>query len=206
MTDVTIQPESNPAWDAADAKNQPLLYYAYILELSDGSYYAGHTNNLKARLAEHALGTAKATQGKKGKLRWLTQTYDRRNAANIEARLKRAIGRGDPKLHEAIADFESLIAIIKPQKTLAELEAEDLTYRAQMGRWMHVLHHHPQRTACGWSGQAYGYWDNDSGWASLAKDARVHAAAQAAGGRAQGREPCERCLELMPAEHRFIAA
>ena len=206
MTDDSIQPESNPAWDTADAKNQPLLYYAYILELSNGSYYAGHTNNLKARLAEHALGTAKATQGKKGKLRWFTQTYDRNNAAKIEARLKRAISRGNSKVQEAIADFESLVAIVKPQKTLAELQTEEATYRAQMSRWMHVLHRHPQRTACEWYGTAYGYWDNDSGWASLARDARVHAAAQAAGGRAQGREPCERCLDLMPTEYRSSAA
>ena len=199
--ETELSVESNPAWDAADAKNPHLLYYAYILELVNGGYYAGHTNNLKARLAEHALGTTAATRGKKGRLVWFTQTYEREHATKIEARLKRAIGRRDPKLQEAIADFDSLVAIVKPQKTLAELVHDDQTHRAQMERWMHVVLWHPNQTACGWAGKAYGYRGDDA-WDNLTRDARVHAAAEAAGGRADGRKPCERCLELMPAEYR----
>ena len=99
--ETELSVESNPAWDAADAKNPHLLYYAYILELVNGGYYAGHTNNLKARLAEHALGTTAATRGKKGRLVWFTQTYEREHATKIEARLKRAIGRRDPKLQRS---------------------------------------------------------------------------------------------------------
>ena len=32
--------------------------YAYILKCSDGTYYAGWTNNLEKRLAAHQAGTA----------------------------------------------------------------------------------------------------------------------------------------------------
>ena len=38
-------------------KNAPTLaYYVYLLRCSDGSYYAGHTNDLEQRLAVHERG------------------------------------------------------------------------------------------------------------------------------------------------------
>ena len=38
-------------------KNGPTLaYYVYMLRCSDGSYYAGHTNDLEQRLAAHERG------------------------------------------------------------------------------------------------------------------------------------------------------
>ena len=42
-------------------KSGPILaYYVYMLRCSDGSYYAGHTNDLEHRLAAHEMG---ATEG-----------------------------------------------------------------------------------------------------------------------------------------------
>jgi putative endonuclease len=32
------------------------IYYVYILECADGTYYTGITNNLERRFTEHALG------------------------------------------------------------------------------------------------------------------------------------------------------
>ena len=34
------------------------MFFVYILELVDGSYYVGFTSNLKRRLKEHKEGTA----------------------------------------------------------------------------------------------------------------------------------------------------
>jgi putative endonuclease len=34
-----------------------LAFYVYMLRCSDGSIYAGHTDNLEARIAAHNLGT-----------------------------------------------------------------------------------------------------------------------------------------------------
>jgi len=31
-------------------------FHAYLLRCNDGSYYAGHTDNLEVRLAQHASG------------------------------------------------------------------------------------------------------------------------------------------------------
>ena len=33
-----------------------MAFYAYLLRCNDGSYYAGHTDNLEHRLAQHAIG------------------------------------------------------------------------------------------------------------------------------------------------------
>ncbi|WP_353227905.1 GIY-YIG nuclease family protein [Novosphingobium sp.] len=33
-----------------------MTFYAYILRCNDGSYYAGHTDNLDVRLAQHQRG------------------------------------------------------------------------------------------------------------------------------------------------------
>ena len=34
------------------------MYYVYILQCSDGSYYVGHTNNLHRRVTDHNAGIA----------------------------------------------------------------------------------------------------------------------------------------------------
>ena len=34
------------------------MFHVYILELVDGSYYVGHTDNLSRRLQEHSAGIA----------------------------------------------------------------------------------------------------------------------------------------------------
>jgi putative endonuclease len=33
------------------------MFWVYILRCSDGSYYTGHTDNIKKRLAEHRTGS-----------------------------------------------------------------------------------------------------------------------------------------------------
>ena len=33
-----------------------MAFYAYLLRCSDGSYYAGHTDDIDRRMAEHATG------------------------------------------------------------------------------------------------------------------------------------------------------
>ncbi len=38
------------------------MYYTYILELSNGEYYAGFSTNLKKRILEHQLGQERTTR------------------------------------------------------------------------------------------------------------------------------------------------
>ena len=36
--------------------DQAMSFYAYLLRCNDGSYYAGHTDDLEARMAQHQSG------------------------------------------------------------------------------------------------------------------------------------------------------
>ncbi len=64
--------------NTSDKASDPLVWYVYILELADGGYYIGQTNDLATRIAEHAVGGgAKATQGKAPRLVWFSHTHDR---------------------------------------------------------------------------------------------------------------------------------
>lgn len=38
------------------------MFYVYILQLKDHSYYVGYSENLKARVMEHNRGTVKTTK------------------------------------------------------------------------------------------------------------------------------------------------
>lgn len=38
------------------------MYYTYILQLKDGSYYHGHSDNLKQRFREHQGGIVTSTK------------------------------------------------------------------------------------------------------------------------------------------------
>jgi predicted GIY-YIG superfamily endonuclease len=65
-------------------------FHVYILELIDGSYYVGHTNNLKRRMQEHSLGIA-CSHTKKypmKELRWSEIQPDRLAASKREKEIK----------------------------------------------------------------------------------------------------------------------
>lgn len=66
------------------------MFYVYILELVDGSYYTGFTNNLDRRLSEHKQGIACAHTKKIGmkKLLWYEKQADRNSARNREKEIK----------------------------------------------------------------------------------------------------------------------
>ena len=66
------------------------MFHVYILELADGSYYAGFTENLERRLKEHALGIACAHTKKipMKKLLWSETQPDRGSAREREKEIK----------------------------------------------------------------------------------------------------------------------
>ena len=66
------------------------MFQVYILELIDGSYYVGFTDNLDRRLHEHSLGIA-CSHTKKipmKQLRWSEEQPDRLKARQREKELK----------------------------------------------------------------------------------------------------------------------
>ena len=79
-------------------------FYAYLLHCSDGSYYAGHTDDLDARVAQHQSGAMPGyTRDKRPvELLWAERFPDRDSAFAAERRIKgwsrakkEALVRGD---------------------------------------------------------------------------------------------------------------
>ena len=66
------------------------MFYVYIIELIDGSYYVGHTANLERRWSEHLSGVVcmhtKKIQVKK--LLWSEVQSDRKTARIREKEIK----------------------------------------------------------------------------------------------------------------------
>ena len=54
--------ERSARWDRGDASAS--CFYAYLLRLSDGSFYAGQTREIRERLMEHRDGAARYTSGR----------------------------------------------------------------------------------------------------------------------------------------------
>ena len=65
------------------------VFYVYLLLLNDGKFYAGHTNNLKARLVEHKRGKTRSTADKKPRLVWFSRTRTRSDATSYEQELRK---------------------------------------------------------------------------------------------------------------------
>ncbi|MFC1475608.1 GIY-YIG nuclease family protein [Candidatus Zixiibacteriota bacterium] len=59
-----------------------MLYFVYILQSADGSYYVGQTNNLTKRLKHHNGGLVRSTKNKKP---WRLM-YNEEDPTKIEAR------------------------------------------------------------------------------------------------------------------------
>ena len=51
----------DPAWEAGDAETE--TFFAYVLKLDAGEFYAGQTRDLRARLMEHRDGKVLTTRG-----------------------------------------------------------------------------------------------------------------------------------------------
>ena len=199
-------PENEQREKWSDHKSSPLVWYVYILEFDDGSYYIGQTNDLTVRLAEHALGNgAEATKEKAHKLVWFNQCADRDSAKHMETRLKKANAK---RISGMISNFDQLVRLVKPDKTLDELERERRDYISKMGG----LYHHNNRNflypyvpaACGWDGGPKNKLFGTPDWQELVEIAETYDAVEKVAGEdaarraVRGFPPCGKCLALRP--------
>ena len=152
----------------SDKHAEPLVWYVYILELQDGDFYIGQTNDMKTRLAEHSMGAgADATSGNAPKLVWVNMASSRDAARRMESRLQRAKNRNPAEVRKVVADFQGLVRLYKPDKTLKELEQEERDYEFAMVGSYHYFDGHMMPppgvprlavTACGWNLTTRGGW------------------------------------------------
>jgi putative endonuclease len=92
-----------------------LTFWVYLLRCADGSYYAGHTDNLELRLAQHAEGKGGAwTRSRRPTvLVWSETAPTRDEALAFERRIK---GWSRAKKDALIAgDWDRLTALSKPR-------------------------------------------------------------------------------------------
>jgi putative endonuclease len=90
------------------------LYYVYILECSDESYYVGVTNNLERRLNEHNEGLdpkAYTYRRRPVKLLFHAEFNDVENAITLEKQLKG--WRREKKLAVINGDWDKLPELAK---------------------------------------------------------------------------------------------
>ena len=189
---------------ASDSASQPTLWYVYILQLDDGDFYIGQTNDLETRFMEHSLDAgAEATKGKDCKLVWFSHTHSRESACAMEKRLQRTLDRSPLEIETIVGHFNRLLNLIRPQKTLREIGEEQ---RQNDFRAVSRFHHVPvafgvRKPTCGYPLDAFyeqGGLYGTSDWAQLSQMERERKALEGVGGKLAGRQACQDCLRLAP--------
>ncbi|MBC8281849.1 MAG: GIY-YIG nuclease family protein [Chloroflexi bacterium] len=101
-------PESSPTWDKKrDAESKQ--FFAYILKLDGGEFYAGQTRELRERLSEHMDGRTRSTVGKNPKLVWFTTLASRKDATEMEVELKKLIDSNPREIRRMYIEFKDLV-------------------------------------------------------------------------------------------------
>ena len=184
---------------ASDELNSPLVWYVYILRLEDGQLYVGQSNDLQARVVEHSIDAgAKATTGQGKRLVWFSHTHDREAARQMEARLRRALERSPQSVEEIVANFDRLLNLVRPQKTLRELQEEQRERDLQLMTEFHLVPVTigPQKAACGYYGGSTRKLYGTSSSADLQRMAAELQTLREVGmeHHFKGRVPCAECL------------
>lgn len=92
-----------------------LMYFVYIIETEDGTFYTGQTNNLHRRLSEHVLCTEKSASylrmHKPRYLRYLEECESRGHAMRRE----RQIQRNRRLKHSLLGPRRDLLEVIETE-------------------------------------------------------------------------------------------
>ena len=201
----------------SDNKGATLVWYVYIIELEDGGYYVGQTNDLPTRCAEHALGGgAKATATQKGKLVWFSHTHAREAAKAMEARLQAANERSPHEIQVLAGRFQDLVRLVCPEKTLRELTEEQAERdRVASSRYHMLIRKEGDifvSAVCGYRGSGR-VWEMDARFGIISPSAeandvgsmnasvllqreRERQALEAVGGKYSGRTVCAPCYKI----------
>ena len=99
--------------------SETVMYFVYIIETEDGTYYTGMTNDLARRLSEHLSSTSRsATYLRSHKPKYVVYTCEcesRSDAMSLESRLKR--------------DYSYKMECIGPRRDIREVIDSELSYK-----------------------------------------------------------------------------
>ena len=111
--------ESEPSWQAGDVDCGG--FYAYLLHLDSGEFYAGHTRDPRCRLWEHHNGDCRATSGNGDaalrqlpRLVWFERHQSRAAAAEREQELKLLLQRDRRAVLSEVLKFQDLTRLVCP--------------------------------------------------------------------------------------------
>ena len=99
--------EYSPAWAKGD-KTAP-YFFVYILKLSDGTFYAGQTRELRERLMEHRDNQVSSTKSRNPKLVWFATIPSRNAATKLEAELKKLIATNPREVRRMITTLKDYV-------------------------------------------------------------------------------------------------
>ena len=96
-----------------------MAFSAYLLRCADGTYYAGHTDNLDLRLAQHKSGTLGGYTARRlpVELVWCDTFMERDQAFQVERKLK---GWTRAKKEALIRDDWDLIQMLARNRQTAK--------------------------------------------------------------------------------------
>ena len=101
------QVEHSKTWEKGDESADQ--FFVYILKLDGGKFYAGHTRELRERLAEHRDGETMSTAGKNPKLVWYSMLPTREQVAAREVELKKLINSNPREIRRMVISFQDLV-------------------------------------------------------------------------------------------------
>ncbi len=95
------------------------MYFVYIIETEDGTYYTGMTNDLARRMTEHESGSARSAAylraHKPVYVVYLCECRTRGDAMRLENRLKK--------------DYKFKMECVGPRRDIREVIESELSYK-----------------------------------------------------------------------------
>jgi putative endonuclease len=95
------------------------MYFVYIIETEDGTYYTGMTNDLARRLGEHVSNSSRSASylrmHKPVYVVYINECETRGDAMKLENRLK--------------SDYKYKMDCIGPRRSILEVIESELSYR-----------------------------------------------------------------------------
>ncbi|MFW9965103.1 MAG: GIY-YIG nuclease family protein [Candidatus Sifarchaeia archaeon] len=95
------------------------MYFVYIIETQDGSYYTGMTNDIARRFQEHLSGNSKSAaylkMHKPEYVVYMTECETRADAMRLEQRIKK--------------DYNLKMECVGPRRDIREVIETELSYK-----------------------------------------------------------------------------
>ncbi len=82
--------------------------HVYILKLTDGEFYVGHSEDLESRLMEHRDGKVQSTTGRSPTLVWFDWVPTKAQAIAVEAEMKQINADNPRRIRRMVIAFSQL--------------------------------------------------------------------------------------------------